>query len=310
MSWKWLDPVFVLRPTLFFPCWTLFLAGVRSASPGLGIVWWKVITSMAVMGAAMGVIYLVNQLRDVGTDRINQKLPYFTQEIISVRFAWWEAAVLLVVSVVGAALVSWIFLAIIVAAVMITGGMYNYSPFALKDNPFGAIAASAGGGLLAFLAGAEAGGTLSWVVLLAAIPYLFAFVATTLWTAIPDIEGDRLVGKRTFPVQYGMVATLWLGCVGVFAAVLFGLLLRDWVIGWAALISLALFVAATIRKQHASVLLAIKGSIFVLSLLVGWYFPLYVIAMGIYYLLARWYHRGRFGLVYPSLVSDVESTGG
>jgi 4-hydroxybenzoate polyprenyltransferase len=296
----------VLRPTLFFPCWALFLAGVRASNRGLGLAWWKIVASMAVMGVAMGVIYLINQLRDVGTDRINQKLPYFTHEIISVRFAWWEVYILVVLSVLAAAVISWIFLAIIVIALIITGGMYNYSPFTLKDNPLGGIAASVGGGMLAFLAGAEAGGGLSWMVVLAAVPYLLAFVSNSLWTAIPDIEGDKAVGKRTFAVQFGLERTLWLGCLGVAAAVIFGFVLHDWVIGWAALLSLILFLAASFKKQISSVMLAIKGSIFILSVLLGWYFPWYLLLMATYYLLARWYHHRRFGLVYPSLMFDME----
>jgi len=265
---------------------------------------------MAVMGAAMGAIYLINQLRDLKTDRINRKLPYFAQELISTRFAWWEAALLMVVSLVGAAIISWNLLAIIIAALILTGWMYNYPPFSLEDNPFGGTAASAGGGLLAFLAGAQARGSLNWAVVLAGVPYLLAFVSTSLWTAIPDIEGDRSVGKRTFPVRHGMAATLWVGCAGVAAAVVVGFLLHDWVIGWAALLSLVAFVAATIKRQPGLVTVAIKGSIFVLSLLVAWYFPLYLVAMGIYYLLARWYHRGRFGFAYPSLMFDAENSGG
>lgn len=310
MSWKWLDPVFVLRPTLFFPCWTLFLAGVRASYSGADISWWRIVSAMAVMGAAMGVIYLINQLRDVGTDRINQKLPYFAKEMFSIRFAWWEAYLLILLSILGAAAISWVYLAIVVGALLITGGMYNYPPFCWKDTPFGGIAASFGGGGLAFLAGAEAAGGLSWVVVLAAVPYLLAFTATSLWTAIPDISGDSAVGKITFPVRYGMTSSLWLGGVGVAVAVILGFLLKDWVIGWAALISLILFIRALLIKQLESVMLAIKGSIFILSLLVGWYFPWYLVLMGFYYLLARWYHRGRFGLVYPSLVFDMENAGG
>ena len=305
MTLKWLDPVFVLRPTLFFPCWTLFLAGVRASNHGLGLAWWKVVAAMAVMGAAMGVIYLINQLRDIGTDRINQKLPYFTQEIISVRFAWWEVYILIALSVLAAAAISWIFLAIIVAALIITGGMYNYSPFTLKDNPFGGIAASIGGGLLAFLAGAEAGGGLKWIIVLAAAPYLLAFVSNSLWTAIPDMKGDRAVGKTTFAVQFGLEPTLWLGCIGVAAAAILGFVLHDWVIGWASLLSLILFLVASFKSQIGSVMLAIKGSIFILSVLLGWYFPWYLIVMGSYYLLARQYHRRRFGLSYPSLMFDM-----
>jgi 4-hydroxybenzoate polyprenyltransferase len=262
---------------------------------------------MAVMGAAMGVIYLINQLRDVGTDRINQKLPYFAKEMFSVRMAWWEVYGLIVVSLLGAAAISWIFLAIILGALILTGGMYNYPPFNWKDHPFGGIVATVGGGCLAFLAGTEAGNGLSWAALLASIPYLLAFTATSLWTAIPDMSGDHAVGKRTFAVQYGLTLTLWLGCAGVGVAVILGFLFGDWVIGWASAISLLLFLWALVKKQLDSVMSAIKGSIFILSLLLGWYFPWYLVVMALYYMIARLYHSRRFGLIYPSLVFDMEN---
>jgi 4-hydroxybenzoate polyprenyltransferase len=306
MSWKWLDPVFVLRPTLFFPCWTLFLAGARASDVAGGDSWWRIVSGMAVTGAAMGVIYLVNQLRDVGTDRINQKLPYFAKELFSVRFAWWEVYILMALSVLSAAAVSWTFLAIVVGALLVTGGMYNYPPFDWKDLPVGGIVVALLGGFLAFVAGSAAVNGLSWAVAAAAIPYLLAFVATSLWTAIPDMSGDRAMGKRTFAVQYGMTATLVVGCLGVAAAAVLGFLFHDWVIGWSALLSLPFFIYALVKSQVRAVLLAVKWSIFILSLLIGWCYPGYLVLMAAYYILARVYHRRRFGVTYPSLVFDTE----
>jgi 4-hydroxybenzoate polyprenyltransferase len=308
MNWKWLDPLFVLRPTLFFPCWTLFLAGARLSDGGhhgFRLIWAVVIT-----GAAMGVIYLVNQLRDVGTDRINRKLPYFSREIFSVRAAWYEVYGLTAFAILGAALVSWGFLAIVLAALLITGGMYNYPPFVWKDHPYWGIAAAMIGGGLAFLAGGEAGGGLHGVVMVGMIPYLFAFAATSLWTAVPDITGDRAVGKRTFPVEYGIFPTLLWGCVGVTVSMVLGMLMGDWVIGWAALLSMPLFFYALVTKQVRWVMLAVKWSIFILALLVGCSYPGFLVLMAGYYLLARVYHRRRFGVIYPSLVMDQGSEDG
>jgi 4-hydroxybenzoate polyprenyltransferase len=305
MNWKWLDPLFVLRPTLFFPCWTLFLAGARLSDGGhngFRIVW-----AMVVTGAAMGVIYLINQLRDVGTDRINRKLPYFSQGIFSDRTAWYEVYGLTAFSILGAALVSWGFLAIVLGALLITGGIYNYPPFVWKDHPFWGIAAAVIGGGLAFLAGAEAGGGLRVGSVIGMLPYVFAFAATSLWTEIPDITGDRAMGKRTFAVEYGMLSTLLLGCVGVTVSMVLGMSMGDWVIGWAALLSMPLFFYALVTKQVRWVMLAVKWSIFILALLVGCHYPGFLVLIAGYYLLARVYHLKRFGVIYPSLVTDQEN---
>ncbi len=308
MNWKWLDSLFVLRPTLFFPCWTLFLAGARLSDRGSG--GFRIVWAMVITGAAMGVIYLVNQLRDVGTDRINRKLPYFSQEIFSVPAAWYEVYGLVVFSILGAALISWGFLAIILGALLITGGMYNYPPFVWKDHPFWGIAVAILGGGLAFWAGAEAGGGMSGGVMVGMVPYLFAFAATSLWTTIPDIAGDQAVGKRTFAVEYGMTPTLLLGCVGVTVSMVLGMLMGDWVIGWAALLSMPLFFYALVKKQLQPVMLAVKWSIFILALLVGCHYPGFLVLMVGYYLLARVYHSRRFGVIYPSLVIDQENKDG
>ena len=309
-GWRWLDLVFVLRPTLFFPCWTLYLAGIRLSGNHEEGFQWRIVFAMVVSGAALGVVYLINQLRDVGSDRINRKLPYFSRNIFPVRAAWWEVVFLLVFSLVGAAFVSWVFLAIVIGGLIVTGVLYNYAPFQWKDKPIGSVIAAFLGGGLAFLGGSEIGGGLGWVAVKQAIPYLFAFTATSLWTAIPDMEGDKAVGKCTFPIRYGLILTLWVGCAGVFAATVLGYLQKDWVIGSASLLSLVFFLWALVKKQLASVMLAIKVSIIILSLLVGWFFPWYLGVIVLYFLIARWYHRQRFKMVYPNLAYNAEDMNG
>jgi 4-hydroxybenzoate polyprenyltransferase len=309
-GWKWLDVIFVLRPTLFFPCWTLYLAGIRLSGYGGGGFSWRMVFAMVVSGAALGVVYLVNQLRDVGTDRINRKLPYFSQNIFPIRTAWWEVAFLLVFSLVGAVFLSWRFLVIVIGGLIVTGLLYNYAPFQWKDKPIGSLVAAFLGGGLAFLGGSEIGGGLGWISVKQAIPYLFAFTATSLWTAIPDREGDKEVGKCTFPVRFGLDTTLWVGCLGVFIAMGLGFLEKDWVIGSASLLSLVFFLWALVKKRFPGVTLAIKVSIIILSLLVGSYFPWYLVVMVFYFLVARWYHRQRFRMVYPNLMYQAEDRNG
>ena len=83
---KMLDYVYINRPVLFFPGWVTMLAGYYTATgesiSGFPIPWelepvfWDetVFLALVMLGAAMGGCFIFNQLKDVDTDRKNNKL--------------------------------------------------------------------------------------------------------------------------------------------------------------------------------------------------------------------------------------------
>lgn len=300
---KILDLFFALRPTLLFPFWTLILAGVRLAggSRQPGTIPWLLLSIS--LSSLFGLIYLLNQLRDVETDRCNRKLLLVSEGLVPKSQLIVLAVIMGIVSFGGLYLsgfgnLGWwagVFF-------IIVGILYNWTPAALEYQPWGSLAAGLSTGWLLCrmgeaIAGEQAG-------LMREAPYILAFASAWLLTELPDVKGDREAGKITFTVRWGLKTTMLVGAIGIIVALLGAIWNRDWVIALPALITAPAFIAAWRSSNSGLAVKANKAAIFILSLAVGWYFPIYIAVILIYYPLARWYYRRRFNLAYPSFKAD------
>ncbi len=111
-----LDCCFLLRIPLLVPVWTILLLGWITGSPSAGVAWpslrgaWLSMQSgppvlwTALIGFSFIVasIYVVNQIADIESDRINHKLFLLPHGLISVGAAWALAAACLVGGIVVA----------------------------------------------------------------------------------------------------------------------------------------------------------------------------------------------------------------
>lgn len=85
---------------------------------------------------------------------------------------------------------------------------YSHPRTSLKDRfPYKTIVNASGAGLAALIGGFAADNLNEHVIILALISFLFLFVLAPLGD-IQDYEGDRVAGKRTFPVVLGIDATI------------------------------------------------------------------------------------------------------
>jgi len=75
----------------------------------------------------MGVVYVINQIRDIESDRANRKLLILPDGLISVRGAWWWTGILFVASAALSVLAGWQFL-VIWAISGIIGFLYSDLP--------------------------------------------------------------------------------------------------------------------------------------------------------------------------------------
>jgi 4-hydroxybenzoate polyprenyltransferase len=173
------------------------LAGAGSFGPAvvLGALAWLALTTS---------IYLVNGVSDLTADRANGSARPLAQGRVSaqaaVRTAWALAAAGLGLAV----LTGTIALVLCAVAMVLLGWAYSVGPRPLKCSVAGTAVASAGGGLLSYLAGAAAAGGSPGV------PYGAVFGLLALWMAVgggskdlPDVVGDRAAGRRTLPVVVG-----------------------------------------------------------------------------------------------------------
>lgn len=290
----WFDAFFILRPTLFFPSWTFFLAGY-SRGEGSGVAF-----ILMWLAAALGTSFLLNQLSDRREDRLNDKLWPLWGELIPIRTIYVELAILILLTILGGIWAGPELSALLALFFLIAGVFYNFPPLRLKGRPLLGIAACAVGVWIGYLIGARAASVpflraISW-----GLPYALAGAAVSLLTHVPDLEGDRRAGVRTFPTVYGLRRT------GMWAAGLVGLCIvlswffSDYVLFVASVISAPFFVRFSVQPSAERADLAVKISVLVLAITVGLTWPPFLAMIACYYLFSRWYHRRRLGLDYPS----------
>ncbi|MBZ0263256.1 UbiA family prenyltransferase [bacterium] len=296
------DYFFLLRPTLWFPIWTILLCGANGRSL-MGGDTLKTVFVLISSFCLIGAVYLANQLKDVSGDKLNDKLHYLALGIISTKNAKIYLKILIAVGVLFLLLTfQWLLWIMVAVVVLFTGLIYNIGKKALKNSPWGSLTATFFGGLGSYLVGSLLATPLPFFNWVLAYGYAFAFTATGIMTMIPDIEGDKAVNKMTIAVKYGALNSTRIATGLVVAALLVAVLENNMILLLASTASLPFFINAARDGDRNKVLGATKISIFALSVSIGIFgYPVYLAIMLIYYIVARGYYKKRFGLDYPSL---------
>ncbi len=307
------DAIFLLRPTLFVPVWTILLLGWICGAPHkllggsarpMGDFWLLLLSFTAVTGY----IFILNQIADIDGDRQNRKLFILPDGHLPVWFAWVYALALLAVSITIPALYIDSTAMWLMVAAGVLGYAYSFPPFSYKDKPVaGAVANFLGHGVLTFYvgwyganSGAEGDSLLSgWLYALSAG---FANGAVYLTSTIPDAEGDEAVGKRTFAVVYGVKATALFGAIWVTLSLVAAFLLphNSWVMWVTALMSTVLFWLFYRSLDPAKSFATFRWPVAFLSLVVALFVPLYIPMVLAVVFGAKFYYKKRFDLDYPS----------
>lgn len=298
-----LDYIFVLRPILLVPAWTMMLVGFHRSQGEWGIslalpgrLWLALLLFSGVMGAA----YIVNQIFDVETDRLNKKLFLVAEGYVNKKAIIVESILLLGLSL-GAAFVAFPpeFGVVIVLSGLL-GLLYSVPPFKLKARPFlDMLANGIGYGLLAFAAGwmsvkPDAAGL--W---LKALPYVLAVSAVYLNTTIPDYTSDRATGNITTGVWLGSKATRWLALAMMSGSLVLSIVFKDPLCLAASGLALPLFLMAVITANMRWTMLSYQAGSLALVVLTAILYPLYLVILLATYLALKYYHRWRFEMDYP-----------
>lgn len=304
---KWLDYLFVLRPILFFPIWTVFLAGYYCAfrfstprSDSGGSVIWVLFLYTLLMGS----VFIINQIADIKSDKRNGKLFLIANGHMSKRTAYLEASLLALISL----LISFSFHLrlgfLFLIAFLIAGFFYSLKPFCWKDRPYLGLLVNILGGYLTFSVGWFTVADLGLGSSLHSLPYLLAIIAVYYYTTLPDIKGDRDSGKITFGVKYGFKKTIYFALAAEILAVVFSVITQDPVMFFPAVVALPFFIWTTRTQTLRGVIRTTRLSILFLSLAVCVKFPLYLPLLLFVAMISRWYYQHRFGLEYPSLAAE------
>jgi len=306
-SVAWLDYLFIFRPTLFFAVWIITLAGysgyfIFEKEPA----WWsfdfnwKLVLYFTIITLSTGATFILNQLQDIESDKVNKKLFLISEEYIKSGRALRIAIVTIIATLLLALILNWQFFVILGICIFFWGYVYNYKPFEWKDKPMLGVLINFISGLCLFLCGWIIAGDWKWMAILYAMPYLLAWTAVAILTTIPDKMGDQKTGKNTISVHYENKVTIWLAFICLALSFALGMYFKDPVISLSCLLASPLFIIMLFKPIEAWVLRSIRYPIMFLALTLCVEFPLFFIVILINFYLCRFYYLSRFNLNYPT----------
>jgi chlorophyll synthase len=302
------------------PAWSFYALGVHLAPVPARVELFSVIVQPGFwcLTAILASAYVVNQIFDEESDRLNGKGLFLTHGVFRTR------------TMIGIALVcflaaSWLFRRVTGAqeipliASMVLAFMYSLPPLRLCSRPWlDLIANSIGYGGLAFAAGASGVTDYPLQAFLDGAPWILIVGATFLHTAILDVDGDTAAGKRTTTVAIGVERSAYLA-TGLGAGAAANQLWMHFqkngpalpaVIAVIALAVLVLANLAIVRSQKLDATLqtaartrASSRTILAITLLIALWAgardPMLFVLFVPLVVVARYYYRARFYLRYP-----------
>lgn len=248
----------------------------------------------------MGSTFVLNQLRDIESDKKNKKLFIISNGILSIRAVWMEVIILTSLSFLIAFNIKVELGIFFVLFFIVTGLLYNFSPAKMKDRPWGSLLANGLMGWLAFSIGWVSINALNFQLIIDSLPYLCFNTALYLFTTLPDREGDKESGKKTLAVSFSIKSIIYLA----FIFYLIGFLVSLWSIDRQALVffilSMPLFIRTLIGQNVEDTIRATKYGIlfFAVSICLRW--PVYLLLMILGFFGTKWYFKKRFNFNYPN----------
>jgi len=287
MLMKILDYFFLLRPTLFFTGITIYLLSTFPENPPF-----QFILSIIIF---QGIIYLYNQLHDIETDKINNKLFFIADDIISKRNAELFYYFLLILLIVILFFTNLFFFLTIATGVILLNYCYSHPMINWKGKPLLSVLSAFWGGCLGFLSGYfTSQQELSMAALYMSIPSGLAVMTAAVLGMVLDYHGDMLSGKNTIAVYLGLKKTRYLIFITTCCGLIISLLLSEIFFLFSFLGCLLLQIILPNQTEWQ-----LKTPILILALSACWYYPVYILFVLGYYLIARCYYKYRFNLKYP-----------
>lgn len=301
------DHLFLFRIPLLAPVWTVFLYGAllgRGSEASLTPD--HLVPALVAFSFLVGGIYILNQIFDIESDRLNNKLFLLPQGIVKLPTAW----VVAVLSLMAPLVVAFFFdapLGLVFALSTLVGFFYNCRPLELKNRPYGGLLANMlGHGFLAFAAGWLSTAQIDLLMVIPGIAVSLANGAVYLISTILDADGDGRTGKQTFAVRRGERIT----GITAMALVTACLVLSFWIVPHriilvaTAALSLPFYVALIFKPGRPALFRAMKIPVFVFTLCLVFLAPWYGVLIALTFLGSRLYYQKRFGKRYPAFGAE------
>jgi 4-hydroxybenzoate polyprenyltransferase len=300
-----LDFVFILRPTVAVGMWVFYFAGAALATRFAGGHLPLLVPSgrvalgfLSVSGALAGGC-LLNQIVDVDTDRLNDKLFFLPRGIISMKAARAELAAVWALAVLLGLPLGREFM-LVLAASLLLNVTYSASPVRAKSRvPLDMLWNGLGFGLVSTSAGWAAVSGLDPSVLAPGLVYTVAVAGVTASTTVPDVEGDRAQGLRTTAAVLGARRASMLTLALVAVAALGGALIRDPLGFLGPVLSLPLLIRAHATGTRSHRITADQFMVAAFALVASFRAPVVLLLLAIVYFGSRAYYNVRFGIEYP-----------
>jgi 4-hydroxybenzoate polyprenyltransferase len=321
-----LDRIFLHRIFMHYPFQGILLLGGYYGWISLqnsrnlnfwGEIWkvnqlnWPLLTSFFLFYLMMGGTYILNQIIDRETDRINRKNFFISDGHISVSSAIIQMVILYLASLSivlilclknwfpGGMLFFWFFL---VSAIMGIG--YSLPPIRLSARPgLDMLANAVGYGFLNFSIGYLSLNEWSWNIVIISIPLTLIGLAGFGATTIADIPGDLKEGKKTIGVIIGEKKTYVLSILLFILAAGISWKIHNYILLTASLIPIPFQIWGLKTGGTKAALVTMRISNAPLVLISFIIFPLYFLGFILVGILTKLYYHKRFNVNYPAFSS-------
>ncbi|MEO0107354.1 MAG: UbiA family prenyltransferase [candidate division WOR-3 bacterium] len=300
------DYFFVLRPLILIPVWNFFLIGNYVALPENRFTL-KALLGLLIYSMMMGGVYILNQITDIETDRINRKLFILSENYIPLKNAYIEMFLLWCLSL----FFSWFFglsFFVLILISLTIGIFYSLPPIKLKGRPLlDTLSNGFGYGMLNFVAGWLMQKPFEWQTFAIFLPYFFSICAVFINTTTVDIEGDKKSGEITTSVFLGEELSYTLSTILLLLGVIFSIINKDLICLIPSAISLPLFLFVAIyyfknkivNRKFTIISFRLPGLIFTIITCI--FYPGLIPLLIVLIVGMRIYYKKRFNLNYPTL---------
>ena len=312
----YLDTFIIFRPTLFFSVWVMvcigmYIASIMNNNSKMNILDYDIYTIILFLGISLvcGSTFILNQISDIESDKINKKILLIDKIISSEK----ALSISRITNIVGFLIVLSIDYLVILPMLLIFivwGIMYNNERFNWKGRPLFGLFANLVCGYLLILSGMIYNRfNLDFYILVInsikyITPFLLAYASIVLLANIPDKEGDEAIDKKTLTVAFGTKNTVILATILCFLSFLIGLYIDEPLSSTASLTSIPFFLFAMFRGKAKDILRAIRYPIFLLNFYVLTIYPLLIFPLLLFYYISKYYYWHRLSLHYPTLLVE------
>ncbi|MCH7691461.1 MAG: UbiA family prenyltransferase [candidate division Zixibacteria bacterium] len=301
---KLLDYIFAARPMLLLPVWSIFLVALHYHHELAEKTFsWPDLLILSCLTILTAGAYYINQVFDIESDKLNSKLGFLQKRLVSAGILMAMYIIFSVLALSAAVFISTT-LFIIFLQLLLLSFVYSAPPFRLKDRAVSGLFANAYsfGFLIPIsvmpLITQHSAGLMGWDN-----PFYFflSVMGVHILTTIPDIKGDKAAGKKTIGLILPLRVALLSAFMSFGGAALVAHYSNFLPLMIIAVISATLALTALVSTNLQIILAAAKIPILLLTLLAGYFYPIYFLFVVALLFLTRAYYKKRFNVVYPGL---------